>query len=153
MWGIYYMYGCKKQANTWTVILMITVMEKMCLDSGMQWVWVWALITTPLDRSTLWLDKNTCSERADAARSAFFMARSVLRAMIQHRLAPISKDRGTLPGLYAALLDWACYLSYYHLMLSTTQCLVSAFISLFSSHLLFPLLYISVFLVSISVTF
>ena len=150
------MYGYKKQENTWTLILMITVMEKMCLDSSMQWVWVWVLITTPLDRSNSWLYmyKSTCSaERAEAARSAFFMARSVLRAMIQHRQAPLSKDRGTLPGLYAALLDWACYLSYYHLMLSTTQCLVSAFISLFSSHLLFPLLYISVFLVSISVTF
>ena len=45
---------------------------------------------------------------------------------IQHQQAPLNRDRGTLPGLYTALLDWHSHLLGYYATIITSITIISA---------------------------
>ena len=150
MWGTIYGYREQETCEYYLSKLMITVMKKMCLDSCMQWVWawVWVLITMPLDRSTCWTRTHVQKEQ----RLHSLWPGSVPWAMIQHQQVPLRRTGALCQD--CMLHYWACYFICIIIIIilccPLLQCLFSAFISLFSNHLLFPLLYIIILHFSIA---
>ena len=65
--------------------------------------------------------------QVDLSKATLFDAHTQTRCMleswhIQHQQAPLNRDRGTLPGLYAALLDFFSTLCFPAIFLTSCYC-------------------------------